>query len=309
MRIVYADKTKAQQMAEEAVNNDAGVMTDNSDNAQLDKFGDKGNPFYTAVNYNRDPDCLTGGDTHAAAEIVAYMNGYKDPRRAAFFVPSEWSNIEYVGLRHGIVIPENKTTRKYSGVNVTVSSPLVWMNAAEVAFLRAEATGVFGFNMNGTAKDFYNQGIRLSFDQWKVSGAESYLADATSTPQNYVDPYGVNSYSTALSTITVAWDDNATPEQMQERIITQKWIANWQMGNEAWADYRRTGYPHIIPATTEGNKSLGVVNSKLGARRMPYPTQEYTTNNANVTNAVSTYLKGKDNMASRVWWDCNPAIN
>jgi hypothetical protein len=91
-------------------------------------------------------------------------------------------------------------------------------------------------------------------------------------------------------------------------LIMQKWIANWQLGNEAWADYRRTGYPRLMPATEDGNKSLGVVDSELGARRMPYPADEYTTNNVNVNNAVSSLLKGTDNMATRMWWDCNPAI-
>ncbi len=308
MRIVYADEAKAQQMAEEAVNSEVGVMTDNSDNAQMTSFGEKGNPIYTAVKYNQASDCVTGGDTHAAADIVAYMNGYNDPRRSAYFIESEWDSYDYVGLRHGIEIPENSVTRRYSGVNVTTTSPVVWMNAAEVSFLCAEAVAVFGFNMGGTAQDFYEQGVRLSFDQWGVSGVDDYLADNTSTPGTYIDPYGVNNYNSTLSSITIAWDESATTAEKQERIITQKWIANWLLGNEAWADYRRTGYPTIIPATDEGNKSNGVVDSKLGARRMPYPTNEYTTNNANVQQAVSELLKGTDNMATRVWWDCNPAI-
>lgn len=101
-----------------------------------------------------------------------------------------------------------------------------------------------------------------------------------------------------LSDITIAWDAGASPAQMQERIITQKWIANWQVGNEAWADYRRTGYPRLMPATENGNKSLGVVDSELGARRMPYPADEYTNNNVNVNNAVSSLLKGADDMAT-----------
>ena len=101
----------------------------------------------------------------------------------------------------------------------------------------------------------------------------------------------------------------ASPAQMQERIITQKWIANWQLGNEAWADYRRTGYPasaacHRAMETRVSASSI----PKRGARRMPYPADEYTTNNVNVNNAVSSLLKGTDNMATRMWWDCNPAI-
>ena len=97
-------------------------------------------------------------------------------------------------------------------------------------------------------------------------------------------------------------------EEVLERIMTQKWISNFLVGIESWCDYRRTGYPRLMPATEDGNKSLGVVDSELGARRMPYPADEYTTNNVNVNNAVSSLLKGTDNMATRMWWDCNPAI-
>ena len=183
------------------------------------------------------------------------------------------------------------------------------MNAAEVAFLRAEAKAVFGFDMGGaTAEELYNEGIRLSFEQWGVSGAATYSADAERVPQLYTDPAGTNSYAETLSTVTVAWNEAASVDEKQERILIQKWIANWGLGNEAWADYRRTGYPHLIPATADGNKSLGVVDSQLGARRMAYPSDEYTTNNENVLRAVTTLLGGNDNMATRLWWDCNPAI-
>ena len=233
------------------------------------------------------------------------MNGYQDSRRTEYFTPSEWSNTDFVGMRRGIVIPSLKTTgHKYSGVNIKRDSPLIWMNAAEVAFLRAEGKAVFGFNMGGEAKDFYNQGIRLSFEQWKVDGAETYIENSVDVPTTYTDPSGSNTYNTKLSSITVKWDENATEEQKQERIIIQKWIANWMIGNEAWADYRRTGYPHLIPATSTGNKSNGIVDSNKGARRMPYPQDEYVSNGANITTAVSTYLHGKDDMSQNVWWDC-----
>lgn len=318
MRIVFADPTKAREMAETAVNSEVGVFTSNADNARMTVFGEKGNPLYVAVNYNAlqasdhgdNKDCQTGGDTHAAADIITYMNGYKDPRRAAYFSSSEWDGYDYVGLRRGIVIPELKVSgHKFSGVKLSLTSPLYWMNAAEVAFLKAEAKAVFGFDMGGEAEDFYNEGIRLSFQQWGVSGADAYLADKTSKPLPYTDPSGSNTYAGELSSITVAWDNGATPEEMQERIITQKWIANWQLGNEAWADYRRTGFPRLIPATAAGNKSNGIVDSNLGARRMPYPQNEYTNNAQNVQTAVSTLLQGPDNMATRIWWDCNPRIN
>ena len=166
MRIVYANEAKAREMAESAVNSEVGVITSNADNARLTSFGADGNPIYVAVNYNKPADCMTGGDTHAAADIICYMNGYSDPRREKYFTQSEWPGQTYVGIRRGIVIPPLASVgRKYSGVNISISSPVTWMNAAEVAFLKAEAKGVFGFNMgSGEAKDFYDEGIRLSFE-------------------------------------------------------------------------------------------------------------------------------------------------
>ena len=306
MRIVYADEAKAKEMAESAVNQEFGVIEENADNAAWNYFGSVSNPLFTAVRYNED---TSGGDSHPAADIICYMNGYNDPRRANYFEPAKFSEGgTYVGLRRSINMQKaDAYFSSYSRIKISSSDPIRWMNAAEVAFLRAEAVAVFGFNMNGTAEDFYNKGIRLSFEQYGLSGADAYLADATSKPQTYTDPAGLNSYPNTISEITIKWDEAADKEEKQERIITQKWIANWMLGHEAWADYRRTGYPKLIPATDEGNKSGGKVDSRRGARRMPYPAAEISgTNSANVAYAIANYLGGLDNMGTDVWWACKP---
>ena len=312
MRIVYAAPEKAKKYAEEAVNHEIGVMADNSDNAALQKvaFGDKGNPLYTAIKYNQPTGSVTGGDTHAAADIICYMNGYNDPRRAKYFIKSEFDGIDYAGIRIGIEKPSlNSVGRKYSGVNVTTEDPLVWMNAAEVAFLKAEAKAVFGFNMGtGTAEEFYNEGIKLSFEQFGLSGYAEYAADNENKPATYADPAGLNSYAGVLSAITVKWNDAATTAEKQERIMIQKWIANFNNGIEAWSDHRRTGYPKFFPATDAGNKSGGSVTNEFGARRMVYPLAEYSNNGENVNAAVASYLSGPDKMGTRLWWDCNPTV-
>ena len=312
MRIVYVAPEKAKKYAEEAVSHEIGVFADNSDNAALQKvaFGDKGNPLYTAIKYNQPTGSVTGGDTHAAADIICYMNGYNDPRRAKYFIKSEFDGIDYVGIRIGIEKPSlNSVGRKYSGVNVTTEDPLVWMNAAEVAFLKAEAKAVFGFNMGaGSAEDFYNEGIRLSFEQFGLSGYAEYAADDVNKPATYADPSGLNSYAGVLSSLTVKWDEAATPAQKQERIMIQKWIANFNNGIEAWSDHRRTGYPKFFPATDAGNKSGGSVTNAHGARRMVYPLAEYSNNGENVNEAVASCLGGPDKMGTRLWWDCNPAV-
>ena len=312
MRIVYAAPEKAKKMAEEAVNHEIGCFTDNSDNAMLRPvaFGEKGNPLYTAIKYNQPSGSVTGGDTHAAADIICYMNGYNDPRRAKYFIKSEFEGIDWAGIRVSVEKPSlNSVGRKYSGVNVSTSDPIVWMNAAEVAFLKAEAKAVFGFDMGaGTAEEFYHEGIRLSFEQNGVAGYADYIANDTDRPSSYTDPAGLNSYATPLSDLTVKWDESATTEQKQERIIIQKWIANFNNGIEAWSDHRRTGYPKFFPASDAGNKSSGTVDNEFGARRMPYPLAEYSNNGENVNEAVANYLGGPDRMSTRLWWDCNPAV-
>ena len=322
MRVVYTDFRSSegltpQQLAEEAVAHPVGVLQSNDDNAALSPlaFGKDGNPLYTACMYNTPVGSLTGGDSHAAADIICYMNGYNDPRREKYFSRAQFTGEnapEYVGMRRGGVIPALSTIGLlYSGVNFVdgMSTPVQWMNAAEVAFLRAEGAGVFGWQMGGTAREFYEQGVRLSFEQWGVGGVDEYLA-GTTLPQSYVDPNdGLSSYDGQLSTLGVAWNDAASKEEMQERILIQKWIANFHLGNEAWADIRRTGFPHLIPAVESvvGNNTQGVRNLELGARRMPYPADEATNNPENYARAVEL-LGGSDNMATRMWWDCNPAI-
>ena len=312
IRIANVDKTTAQKMAEEAVDPaNGGVIEQNADNAAWSYFSSSvNNPIYVAKEYNHvlshSTDglaCLTGGDTHASADIICYMNGYNDPRREKYFVKSEWMGQEYVGLRRGIAIPDlNTIGHKYSGINLKPTDPLYWMNAAEVAFLRAEAKAIYGFNMHGEAKKFYEDGIRLSFEQWGVDGVDAYINSEEMESMSYTDPASLNSYPDELTSLTVKWDESATPDEKQERIIIQKWIANWMLGNEAWADYRRTGYPHLMPATAVGNKSGGVVNSERGARRIPYPADEYNDNTENIQYAVSNYLGGQDNMARDLWW-------
>lgn len=310
MRISFVDAAKAKEMAEDAVDPaNGGVIETNAENAAWNYFGATQNPLYVATRYNQAAGCVTGGDTHAAADIIMYMNGYNDPRRAAYFVESEWEDasgnpIPYVGLRHGIVIPANNITRKYCGVNVTPSDPLNWLCASEVAFLRAEGAAVHGWDMGGSAQDFYENGIRLSFEQYGVEGADAYLAQ-TGLPAGvtYVDPADLNTYSDNIALVGIAWDDAASVDEKLERIIVQKWIANWQNGNESWADIRRTGFPVLIPASDDGNASGGIVDSQKGARRLPYPLDEYVSNADNVTYAVQNYLtRGADNMGTDIWW-------
>lgn len=304
MRLSYTDMAgEAQRYAEEAVAHEIGVIAANDDNAAVRYFGE-GNPIHVAANFNNEGS-KTGGDHHASADITTYMNSFGDPRRAAYFLPSQFDAVpwgSYVGLRNGIQIPPSNVVIRYAGIGLAQDAPLQWINAAEVAFLRAEGA-LRGWNMGGTAADFYRRGIELSFEQWGVGGAEQYM-DNTTSLTGYVDPSGLFSHQTPVSDVMVKWQEGAAFAVNLEQIIVQKWIANWTLGIEAWADRRRTGFPKLMPVVYNGSR--GVLADGDIPRRLRYTENEYSNNGRNVQTAVATLLKGADNMATRVWWDCNP---
>ena len=177
------------------------------------------------------------------------------------------------------------------------------MNAAEITFLRAEGA-LRGWNMGGDAKSLYEQAITLSFDQYGLTGANTYVADSQNKPQAYTDPMRTYSVAAPASTITIAWQDGDDKfEANLERIITQKWIAMFPCTVEAWSEYRRTGYPKLLPVVV--NNSGGVINDKvIKIRRLWYPPREYS-NNQYITEAVKM-LGGDDNGATPLWWDKKP---
>ncbi|MGE8341579.1 MAG: SusD/RagB family nutrient-binding outer membrane lipoprotein, partial [Flavobacterium sp.] len=89
-------------------------------------------------------------------------------------------------------------------------------------------------------------------------------------------------------------------EENLEKIITQKWIATYPDGQEAWSEFRRTGYPKLF--RIKNNKSGGVISTELGVRRLPFAQSEEASNPAGVASGV-TALGGPDNGATRLWWD------
>lgn len=174
------------------------------------------------------------------------------------------------------------------------------MTAAEVYFLRAEGV-LRGWNMKETAENLYNKGIEVSMEQWGVSGASAYITNDTNKPADYTDPKRSIYDEPAASQVTVKWDNNATNESKLEKIITQKWIAMFPEGKEAWAEFRRTGYPRLLPI--EVNNSGGEIDSKVMIRRLRFSEKERTGNNRDEVIKATQFLKGADSPSTRLWWD------
>ena len=104
-------------------------------------------------------------------------------------------------------------------------------------------------------------------------------------------------FNTGLSP---AWDEEASRETKLEKIITQKWIACYPEGCEAWAEQRRTGYPRLFPVLV--NKSNGKIDTRTMIRRLNFPVSIISGNPAQYS-ALCEYLGGPDTGGTRLWWD------
>ena len=287
MRIVKIDPAKAKLEAEKSANQELGLMTTSGDTFTL-----------LAKNYSNPISEISQswGDTKMSADMESIMGGYQDPRLSAFFLTSPQFPGTYKGIRTGIAIVNKSDRVGFSSANPKTT---VWMTTAEAYFLRAEGA-LRGWNMGGTAQSLYEAGITLSFEQHGISGVGDYLAN-TNMPKNYVDPVDAANNGNAVNLVTVAWADGAdTNEVKLQKIITQKWIANFPEGQEAWSDHRRTGYPKLLPVLV--NASGGTITTEFGVRRINFVDTEKAGNPEGVESGLIE-LGGPDTGGTRLWWD------
>ena len=298
IRISKVDVDKAKLEGEKALSQSLGVMETNADGFFVNSEFD--HPLTTIDN--------SWGDTRMNATMESILTGYNDSRATSYFDAPTSVSGTVKGIRAGLPLLgayADELAQKadyigFSAINDNVhTSKVQLMTASEVAFLKAESS-LRGWVGAGDAQANYEAGIQLSFDQHGASGVTSYIADNTSIPLDYTDPINVANSVSALSNITIAWDSGATNEENLERIITQKWIAMFPEGQEAWSEFRRTGYPKIFPVVS--NQSGGNVDTDIQIRRIPFVDSEISTNPEGVAAAV-TLLGGSDNAGTRLWWD------
>lgn len=302
LRVVYADPALAEAQARAAVQNPIGLMASATDAARLNRQTGAAweNPLYI-IQYNFN-------DSRIGATIEAYMNGYNDPRLPRYFV--EGSDGAYHGVRNGISLTSSYgSSTLLSKINATNEDPILWMAPAEAYFLLAECAVREWSWVPDTAKNYYEKGIEVAFATAGASGYAAYIANNTAYPVSYTDAVsGVT--ATFPNVPTVAWDASASFEVQLERVITQKYIAMFPDGQEAWSEFRRTGYPKVLPVLV--NNSGGAINTTQQIRRLNFPATEYQTNGEAVANAVQTLISESfsdspaDNGGTRVWWDKNP---
>ncbi len=304
LRISKVDPARAKTEAEAAVA--GGVMTSAADDAMMIRSG------MTDADANGLSRIAAWGEFRMSATMESILKGYKDPRMEQFFQPA-FNTKTYEGLRNGLTPAQLTEALNTNDNNSNIGSRWIrnrgtasgWenilavkadiMHAGEAYFLRAEGA-LNGWAMGGKAQDFYEEGIRASMATWGYSGAvvEAYIV-GTTPPIAPGD--GLN--SPAVSDIPVKW--GATTAVQREQIGTQKWLALYPDGCEAWAEFRRSLYPKLYHVANSVNPD---VPASQFIRRFPFIDSEKQNNKVAVEAAVKL-LGGADKASTPLWWDKN----
>lgn len=305
IRVYYADAALSKKYALQAVNHSYGVMKTKDDEAKMERGASLEFKNNLDVLINQYNECRMG------SSMLAYLGGYQDPRLPKYFNTSTVSQAvtvgtygKYSGVPTGHDVSSNDAFKDSSRPAITSTTPTYWMRASEVYFLLAESA-LHGFAVGGTAESLYEKGIEMSFEENGIASSE--VADYMSSglkPSAYsfhlTNP-GVNVDVPAVTEATTAW--SGTDEEKLEKIMIQKWIALYPNGQEAWTEYRRTGYPKLHSVVT--NYSNGEIDSEVGIRRMRFPTNKSTSAEdiANLESARKLLRGGLDKAGTRLWWD------
>jgi hypothetical protein len=306
MRYSKVNPAKAQSIAKEAF--DGGVMTSNNDNAfvvydgTLYTNGGNGNlvnnnprfyyaaePFVNKLKATNDP--------RGKYMIARYANpndpeGDANPNIALADQYGIPVGVTAIALANAPYRGANQGGFDYSQMNVDVvaslSAPTFWVTYSQTSLLLAEAAHR-GWIPGGeaAAQTYYENGIKADMDVYAlyISETDSNLPPISAAEQNaYIAQPGV-AYNAA----------NAL-----DLINTAYWIVNLRNGSEAWANFRRSGYP-ALNRNTFDNRLLE--NGGDGyVHRFSYPDAELSRNKVNYQNAVQA-IGGIDNIVSRVFWD------
>lgn len=305
MRVRYVDSGLAQTEAEEAVQR--GVIEANGGNAMVLTTPNNRNPYFTITDW---------GEFRMSSAMESALEGYEDPRKEVYFKPAgdgdrDDDGSPYEGMRNGLSRSakgdfldadySDMGTRWLNANRGGINPPMPVMRAAEVYFLRAEGA-LQGWSMDGSAKELYNQGIRMSLSESRIGASPSDIdayVSSTNTPVKPNDKWE----SRTMSDIPVKFMEGASNEKKLEQIITQKWLAIYPDGWEAFAEYRRTGYPRLYSL-------IGSINQNLSEddifRRMTFVSSERANNGPAVQEAQGMLNGEPNNNATRVWWDAKP---
>ncbi len=205
-------------------------------------------------------------DFVAANTLVDAMIALHDPRIPQYFTE------DAKGLYSGGIYAASNNYSTFSKPSHTVSAPdfeALFIDAAEVQFLLAEAVER-GMSVGGTAASHYEAAIRASIEYWggTKADADEYLAQPTVA------------YATAKG-------------NYKQKVGTQKWLALYNRGFDAWTEWRRFDFPILTPPS-------GMTQNDI-PKRFTYPVQEQNLNTANFNAAAAAI--GSDKVSTKLFWD------
>jgi Starch-binding associating with outer membrane len=169
---------------------------------------------------------------------------------------------------------------KYSQLNrrtvAKIDIPEFYITYAQTQLLLAEAAQR-GW-ISGDAATYYEAGVRGHMDQMAQYDPTAAIPVASEDAYMLANPFD--------------------PARALEQINTQYWVASFQNGSEAWANFRRSGFPALTPnpyPSADPSVTGGFIH------RLVYPAREKSVNTDNYNNAVTSI--GGDNLGVRVFWD------
>lgn len=294
MRLSKVNATKAASLAATAVA--GGLMQSNDDNAVVRHDANFRNGLGTNLNGGQ------AGFYYIDREFMDWMKSNNDPRLAVIAtryvdaatngdqVPGTGSSdpADQIGMPQGFdntTIPTQVTADgleslyDYSELDRlrmgSPQAPSFLVTYSQTMLLYAEAI-IRGW-VTGDADAAYAAGIRAHMEQLSMYPGETDVAEADIVDYIAGVPLQVGTEI--------------------EQINEQYWMSSYLNGHEAWANFRRSGYPIVAPNPYPGSD----LKTEDFIRRLTYPDSEKTVNIENLDAAIAR--QGPDILDTRVWWD------
>lgn len=298
MRLIKVDPARAQTIASTAIA--AGVITTNADNAAIRHDANYTHPIGGGLNGSE------AANFYLTKPFVDQLKNTNDPRLTSIAVryvgaksgndQTEAAGVKTADVQIGIPMGKDNATAPaqatadglasfydYSQADrrriLKLATPAFLVTASQNLLLMAEAR-FRGWITTGTAEQYFSDGIMAHMDQMGT------IDPSTAVAPGARDIYVANNPLVAGTEL--------------EQINTQYWISSFLNGPEAFANFRRSGFPALTPNPYGQPNNPDVPNGTF-IRRLTYPTSELSVNTANVNAAISN--QGADVLSTRVWWD------
>jgi hypothetical protein len=267
LRISDKEPALAKQAVIDATTDAAGVISSNSEIFQF---------IYTSSPQQNPASAWfeTRDDYRISKTLVDKLYELSDPRLPVYAqLPSDASVGKYVGGANGLSNSAANSqgfakTSKPGTYFLTSQSPAVIFTYSEVLFDLSEAVAR-GY-IAGDAEQFYKNAITASFNQFGITDA-TVISNYLNQP---IVKYDATNYAKSIG--------------------TQKWIAFFGQGLDAFAEWRRLDYPQLTagPAT--------VLDGQIPSRFF-YPGTEQSLNGTSYQASVA--VQGKDLLTTKLWFD------